>query len=912
MEKHCPVLACLARGGMVSRRAEAEQRLLQGTYGEIKALEILRSRPDQRTRGQVKSFEKEHGTTQERLKQRSNSSVFQEDEDVSMEAGSSAQSSKSVNGQMARSTARFASWVTFDDDDDDDLSLHSSPKPSVIKLDNVCLTTVQDANSNLIVSDGSSAKKEVSIDLLDWTPEKNESPSFLDSPFSEAKTPSRKKNPFLDEELSHVQPSPINPFSAYFDQTGPPLVDISQSNGTNSENTQVFAFSSPFFIEEADGKTNSLIQFSPTFDTSSEGMLKYPPRNETLEHLKQLQISVLDEQDVPLPDDSVITDELDEVPFEISYTQPKDGWPMMLRIPERKNIMSSRHWGPISVKLTDSACLQLYYEQGMEKPFKELQLEASHELSEPKLQNYDENGRIHTVRIDHVTYKEKKKYHPKPAVIHAPVKEQLIKLGTLNYEDFQSFRIAVHKKLMHLPRDVDFLTTYSEEEISVEVRDEFCGMVSKNDSRILRHSVLTHISALAFISGTPLCKIGFNDIQVKGNEVVSRHDIIPNSTTRWIKLRDCHFHQCVEEQEFHNTRTIAFNPPRAQWFELMHFRTAFAEKSLPFSLRTVATINGAEVELQSWLVMSTGFSSNRDPLTLIPCENVMIRYPVPASWVKNFRRESVMGEKSLKARMNKGASFGSSSVSGSEPVMRVTLGTAKYEQAFKAVVWRMNRLPDKNSGPATVETLCQRLTFSVPDRFTQRQRQRKPRQRQTEVHTQAAGGRLSPKLYRSVIEDVINDVRELFLDEGVDEQVLLELRTSAAATAATLALPAGVAPYQQLITNQGQILQVVRAPNGTQYILQPQQQVVLQQQVIPQMQAGGVQAPVIQQEPLNSEDDVSDEEGQELFDTENVVVCQYDKIHRSKNKWKFHLKDGIMNLNGRDYVFFKAIGDAEW
>jgi hypothetical protein len=34
-----------------------------------------------------------------------------------------------------------------------------------------------------------------------------------------------------------------------------------------------------------------------------------------------------------------------------------------------------------------------------------------------------------------------------------------------------------------------------------------------------------------------------------------------------------------------------------------------------------------------------------------------------------------------------------------------------------------------------------------------------------------------PKLYRSVIEDVINEVRELFLDEGVDEQVLMELKT---------------------------------------------------------------------------------------------------------------------------------------
>jgi hypothetical protein len=32
------------------------------------------------------------------------------------------------------------------------------------------------------------------------------------------------------------------------------------------------------------------------------------------------------------------------------------------------------------------------------------------------------------------------------------------------------------------------------------------------------------------------------------------------------------------------------------------------------------------------------------------------------------------------------------------------------------------------------------------------------------------------------------------------------------------------------------------------------------------------------QEPLNSEDDVSDEDPTDLFDTDNVVVCQYDKV----------------------------------
>ena len=46
--------------------------------------------------------------------------------------------------------------------------------------------------------------------------------------------------------------------------------------------------------------------------------------------------------------------------------------------------------------------------------------------------------------------------------------------------------------------------------------------------------------------------------------------------------------------------------------------------------------------------------------------------------------------------------------------------------------------------------------------------------------------------------------------------------------------------------------------------------------------------------PPCSDDDVSDEEigmsAGDLFDTENVIVCQYDKISRNRNKWKFNLK----------------------
>lgn len=32
------------------------------------------------------------------------------------------------------------------------------------------------------------------------------------------------------------------------------------------------------------------------------------------------------------------------------------------------------------------------------------------------------------------------------------------------------------------------------------------------------------------------------------------------------------------------------------------------------------------------------------------------------------------------------------------------------------------------------------------------------------------------------------------------------------------------------------------------------------------------------EEPLNSEDDVTDEDATDLFETDNVIVCQYDKV----------------------------------
>ncbi|XP_030644772.1 stonin-2 [Chanos chanos] len=647
-----------------------------------------------------------------------NSSVYPEDEGITMDTFNWTSNTKLTNGQSYANTNHFSNWVTFDDDEEP--SRKHPGRLSHIKLDNLNHSTLQDANSNLIVSPIQNQVSERHI--LDLTPDGKNPVFALDSSLFNNSTPYNKKNPFLDEEFSNIQPSPINPFIGYFEKAELKTSQSTQSNGSCQETPHVFSFSSPFFNpQDTDTKREPVLLFSPV----SESEVGEVPPADGLDQLRNIQITDPDQTGSPtLPDDSVDAEVSEEMPYEPTHMIPQDGWPMLLRIPEKKNIMSSRHWGPIFVKLTDAGRLKLFYEKGLEKPFKEFQLNAQHELSDHKLQNYDENGRVHTLSVDHVVYKEKRKIQPKVTVVHMPVREQLVKLGTTNYQDFLSFRHALQERLVGLSVDMESLgipMSYCEEEIQVEVRDNFYGVLSKGDSRILEQLVVTQVNMLAFLNGSPDCKIGLNDVQVKGKEVVSRHDIIPNTTTRWIHLRDCQLHECIDRTQFLDSRTFAFNPPSGRRFELLRFRTAFAEKTLPFTLRTVASVRGAEVEMQSWLVMSTGFSSNRDPLSLIPCENVVIRYPIPEMWAKNFRRESVTGEKSLKARFNKGASFGTASTSGSEPAMRVTLGTAKYEQAFKCVLWRINRLPDKNSALGHPHTFFCRLElgsdWEIPPKF---------------------------------------------------------------------------------------------------------------------------------------------------------------------------------------------------
>ncbi|KFX95174.1 hypothetical protein O988_05931 [Pseudogymnoascus sp. VKM F-3808] len=58
------------------------------------------------------------------------------------------------------------------------------------------------------------------------------------------------------------------------------------------------------------------------------------------------------------------------------------------------------------------------------------------------------------------------------------------------------------------------------------------------------------------------------------------------------------------------------------------------------------------------------------------------------------------------------------------------------------------------------------------------------------------------------------------------------------------------------------------------------------------------------------DDPKSDDSGDD--ETPQVMLCMYDKVQRVKNKWKCVMKDGVLTINGKDYVFHKASGEYEW
>ncbi|XP_075156956.1 stoned B isoform X2 [Haematobia irritans] len=467
-----------------------------------------------------------------------------------------------------------------------------------------------------------------------------------------------------------------------------------------------------------------------------------------------------DSQDTPQTPlfDEDVSQPLEEFP-RLHYVGP--GWEMQLRQPNKKKITGQRFWKKIFVRLViqnDIPVVQLLNQATDKQPFQELPLQPSYSVSEIGAQQYDQFGKIFTMKLQYIFYKERPGVRPGQVtkaeritnkltkfaqyaiagdyegvkefgsdlkklglpVEHAPQSSQLFKVGSMNYEDMKQFSICIEEALFRLPALRERALTYKMEEVQVTAVDEI--VVEQDfEGKILKQIARVRVFFLAFLTGMPMIELGVNDMWRQGKEVVGRHDIIPVATEEWIRLEAVEFHSVVCQDEYEKSRLIRFQPPDANYIELLRFRVRPPKnRELPLQLKAQWIVTGNKVELRADILVP-GFTSRK--LGQIPCEDVSVRFPIPECWIYLFRVEKHFRYGSVKsAHRRTGKIKGIERILGAvdtlqESLIEVTSGQAKYEHHHRAIVWRCPRLPKEGQGAYTTHQLVCRMALTSYDQI---------------------------------------------------------------------------------------------------------------------------------------------------------------------------------------------------
>ncbi|KAG5867514.1 hypothetical protein JTB14_036577 [Gonioctena quinquepunctata] len=570
-------------------------------------------------------------------------------------------------------------------------------------------------------------------------------------------------------------------FDAFLALQEPPSVPqstpcrISKNPSQESDEDKDFSvFIRPKGSEDFDG--GILPTIAPPPVPTSAAFVDTSPRFNPFDNENEVSTEII-QNDVPYDCDLKRSDSQETPPtplFDDDVSQPlepfprinftEDGWEMHLRQPNKKKITGQRFWKKIFVKIqyqTDCVLLQLYNLKEDKDPFQELPLQPCYSVSDIGAQQYDQFGKIFTLKLQYIFYKERPGVRPgqvKKAeritnklsqfaayaiqgdyqgvkefgsdlkklglpVEHAPQVSQLMKLGSLNYEDLKQFSFCIEEALFKLQAHRDRALHYKMEEVQITAVDELY-VEQDADGHIEKQIARVRLFFLGFLTGMPDVELGINDMRRQGKEVVGRHDIIPVVTEEWIRLEDVEFHSCIQQDDYNDTHIIKFKPPDACYIELLRFRVRPPKnRELPLQLKAQICVTGYKVELRAD-VLVPGFASRK--LGQIPCEDVMIRFPIPECWIYLFRVEKHFRYGSVKsAHRRTGKIKGIERILGTvetlqENLIEVTSGQAKYEHQHRAIVWRCPRLPKEGQGAYTTHNMVCRVALTSYDQMPEK------------------------------------------------------------------------------------------------------------------------------------------------------------------------------------------------
>lgn len=557
------------------------------------------------------------------------------------------------------------SWIQFDDS--------STEKHVQSQADSRAATS--SVQQSWVTFGDSSAPVGQNLDLLELDVSgktKFSGTTSSPNPFTTA-TPPSGSNPFKPP----AAPSPTNPFQADTTALNSAIPFPALNQGPISSSTPLT-------------ETKTLLVTDPTAQLT---ITHQGPPVDNLKSANKPELAVTQDQVDARPVKPVSQDrqsaQVNEEPLlEEKSLTTSGSWSMLLRFPDKKRKIGSREWKPVVIKL-EGTTLQIFEEYELSAPFREIPLQAYFVFTAPKLQSFEHGAKVHTVKLEYVKYTEGRSLRHRGTVEHTAQGTTIIKIASPSHVVIRELLESFNNSLRLLPAYRDRGITYRHDEVFVDVED-LTNVLLSGDGTILRKNAKVLIKFRGFLTGDPECQLVLNDIVLREREEARlRGEEKPQRVHHWVKLRRCDFHKCVNITTFDQSHAITFHPLDACTFELMRFPVDH-QKPLPLQVKAVLNVHSEQrIELKAEIQVC-----QETKMAKYLRNNVVFRFPIPETWVPLFRTSKAFrGEKSIKSSTGRRAAAIKSRLRNSKCSIAVSLGKAKYEPEYGAVVWHIDQLP---------------------------------------------------------------------------------------------------------------------------------------------------------------------------------------------------------------------------
>eukprot|EP00111_Clytia_hemisphaerica_P019860 TCONS_00058551-protein len=407
--------------------------------------------------------------------------------------------------------------------------------------------------------------------------------------------------------------------------------------------------------------------------------------------------------------DNGSNDVLDEYP----PTTQRNSWKLWYRYPDKKMKMGRRRkWTPV-IAHVENNFLKLNSLNGCTPEIKrEYPLHPFCSFTAPTMHKGNKDGKVHSVKLQYVKYKEIRRVKPRLGVEHVPVFTPVVKLSCRDVIALRDFMKRIETVIRQIPTYRDEDISYEREEIFIDSEDDCSYLVSGSDGVVIKYNITVQLKLRCFISGNPELKLFLNDVNnqdilSRTKEALSKEN---KRTNNWIVPENYEFNPCIDVKKSQDEGGVVFTPPDGCSFELLRFRLR-KRNPLPITVKSSLEVLALKsVHLKAEVRVNGDGKSIRHKRN-----NVILYIPVPSSWSKLFLKSRLVGRiakyLSVKSSLK---SQRVSRASNARASFEISTGCARYEPAYGAIIWELGNLPIIRDGLPADATHTFQCTIELP------------------------------------------------------------------------------------------------------------------------------------------------------------------------------------------------------